>query len=189
MTDIMLKDVADTSAFYVTGNRRFWPVNVPGGGGKNAWNLTNDEIRQIWAEVLVYHNAGETLVLEDELGAVAELKQQEAMEHDGREGIIREYLDMLLPVNWDKMTIYERRQYVENEYNERENNPGLYERTKVSYIEIWCEALGKNKSDYETRRSYEIAAIMKAIGGWERESTAKRIPIYGLQRSYKKNVT
>lgn len=172
-----------------TGNRRFWPVNVPGGGSKNAWDLTDDEIRQIWAEVLVYHKAREPLVLDDELGAVAEIKQRDAMEHDGREGIIREYLDMLLPVNWDMMTIYERRQYVENEYNEQENNPGLYERTEVSCMEIWCEALGKNKSDYEARRSYEIAAIMKAIGGWEKRSTAKRIPIYGLQRSYVKGVT
>ncbi|MFR8873459.1 MAG: VapE domain-containing protein [Oscillospiraceae bacterium] len=40
-----------------TGNRRFWPVKTPGGGKKQSWNLTHEEILQIWAEVLVYVRA------------------------------------------------------------------------------------------------------------------------------------
>ena len=35
-----------------TGNRRFWPVKTPGGGTKHSWDLTADDVQQIWAEVL-----------------------------------------------------------------------------------------------------------------------------------------
>ena len=44
-----------------TGNRRFWPVKTPGSGKKQSWNLTHEEILQIWAEALVYVRQGEKL--------------------------------------------------------------------------------------------------------------------------------
>lgn len=44
-----------------TGNRRFWPVKTPGGGVKHSWELTNEDISQIWAEVLVLVENGEKL--------------------------------------------------------------------------------------------------------------------------------
>ena len=34
------------------------------------------------------------------------------MEQDDREGIVRNYLDMLLPDNWDSMDYYRRREYI-----------------------------------------------------------------------------
>ena len=44
-----------------TGNRRFWPVKTPGGGAKHSWELTHEDISQIWAEVLVLvENGGDT---------------------------------------------------------------------------------------------------------------------------------
>lgn len=42
-----------------TGNRRFWPVKTPGGGAKHSWELTHEDISQIWAEVLVLVENGE----------------------------------------------------------------------------------------------------------------------------------
>lgn len=172
----------------ITGNRRFWHVKVTG-GKKNAWQITDDEVMQIWAEALAKYKAGEPLVLGEKLIRQAEEKQREAMEHDDREGLVREYLDMYLPENWKEMSVYERRQYIDNEYNEQENNSGVYERTEVCYMEIWCEVFGKEKSNYEIKKGYEIAAILKSIGGWERAEVPKRVPPYGLQRYYKKAVT
>ena len=42
------------------GNRRFWPVKTPGDGKRASWELEEEEIRQIWAEALVYFKAGGT---------------------------------------------------------------------------------------------------------------------------------
>lgn len=169
----------------VAGNRRFWPVNTPGQGKNNAWDITQEEVDQIWAEIKYRLNSGESLVLNKELAKIAEEKQRDAMEHDDREGIIRDYLDLMLPDNWDKMDTWQRQEYLSND-SERKCNPGTHKRCEVSCMEIWCEALGRSKNDYETKRSYEIAAIMTAIGGWERDNDLKRIPLYGPQRRYKR---
>lgn len=170
----------------VTGNRRFWPVNTPGGGTKKAWNLTTEDIKQIWAEVKHYYDNGESLILDERLNEVAKEKQLEAMEHDEREGLIKKYLDTLLPDNWDKLNVYQRRAYIENEDGEQDVNPGIYERDTVCYMELWCEALGKNKSDYKPKDGYELAAIMKVISDWERSRDVQRVGSYGPQRLYKR---
>ena len=51
----------------VTGNRRFWPVHVPGTGVKHPWDM--DCVDQIWAEAVHLYQEGEDLVLR---GAEAE---------------------------------------------------------------------------------------------------------------------
>jgi hypothetical protein len=61
-------------------------------------------------------------------------------------------------------------------------------RNQVSNIEIWCECFGRARDAIRKSDSYEIEAIIKSIGGWERYcggKTGKRsIPIYGKQLVY-----
>ena len=45
----------------ITGNRRFWPVRISGNGKKKAWQMTKEEVQQIWAETLVLYEKGEKL--------------------------------------------------------------------------------------------------------------------------------
>ena len=52
--------------------------------------------------------AGEKLYLDSEVEALAKAEQRKAMESDEREGLVREYLDALLPDNWDDMDTFER---------------------------------------------------------------------------------
>ena len=105
------------------------------------------------------------------------------MEQDEREGVVREYLDMLLPDTWDDMDIYRRRDYVRD--REDPTRPaGVHQRERVSNIEIWCECFGKNKEDMKPSDSYALSAIMTKIGGWEKSGSSVRLPIYGKQRVY-----
>lgn len=80
-----------------TGSRRFWPVKTPGTGSKHSWDLTPELICQIWAETLAYVKQGEKLYLSTELEALSKAEQREAMESDEHEGLVRLYLDTLLP--------------------------------------------------------------------------------------------
>ena len=50
----------------LTGNRRFWPVKVPGSDGLKPWDL--NDVDQIWAEAIVRYKAGEKLFLEKRIG-------------------------------------------------------------------------------------------------------------------------
>ena len=54
-------------------------------------------VQQIWAEVAEIARSGEKLYLDADLESYARQEQREAMEQDDREGIVRNYLDMLLP--------------------------------------------------------------------------------------------
>ena len=89
----------------ITGNRRFWNIKVTGNGKLKPWDLDAETIRMIWAEAMVLAKAGEPLFPPPELEALAKAEQAEAMEQDEREGVVAEYLDMLLPENWDAMDI------------------------------------------------------------------------------------
>ena len=94
----------------VTGNRRFWPVRVTGGGIYKPWGEMN--IDQIWAEALELYRRGEELFLTGEVAALAYAEQRESMEADDREGLVAEYLDTLLPDDWDEMDLYQRRNFL-----------------------------------------------------------------------------
>ena len=169
----------------ITGNRRFWNVKVTGGGRMKPWDLGQETVDQIWAEVIVLSNAGEELFLDHTLEDYARKEQSEAMEQDDREGLVAWYLDMLLPETWDTMDVHQRRDYVQDP-DGLLNAKGTMRRETVSNIEIWCECFGKAKEDIKPADSYAISAIMARLPDWSRPETRRRIPIYGLQRLYKK---
>lgn len=167
----------------ITGNRRFWNVKVSGKSKYKPWDMTKEVVEQIWAEVILLSKAGEQLYLDPSLESFAQEEQREAMEQDDREGIVREYLDMLLPDAWDDMDMYRRRDYFRDP-TDPTRPEGVRRRSEVSNLEIWCECFGKPKEDIKSSDSYAIAAIMKRLKDWEKTDVRKRIPAYGQQRVY-----
>ena len=167
-----------------TGNRRFWPVQVDGRGKKQSWELTSEIVSQIWAEVLHYVNQGEKLYLDEKQVLMAKEEQREAMEADEREGLVKEYLDLLLPENWSAMSFYERRNYIngESEFGDV-NNKGVVVRDSVCTLEIWCECFGKERANIRRIDSNDIISILVKLG-WVREHQKKRLSIYGPQYYY-----
>ena len=163
-----------------TGNRRFWPVKTPGSGKKQSWNLTHEEILQIWAEALVYVRQGEKLYLSPEMDALAKDEQREAMESDEREGLVREYLDTLLPECWAEMDLFERRNFLTGSDFGGLQEKGMVKRTNVSNMEIWCECFGKERANLRRTDSNELTGILARLG-WKREESKVRIPLYGPQ--------
>lgn len=169
----------------ITGNRRFWTVKTPGTGRLKPWQLTDEEVRQIWAEAIVLQKKGEKLYLDRNLEKYAQDEQAEAMEQDDREGLVRSYLEMLLPENWPKMDGYARRDYFIDP-GDPTRIQGTIKRDMVCNLEIWCECFGKRKEDIKPSDSYAIAAIMLRIKGWHKTKERSYFSIYGLQRLYKR---
>ena len=163
-----------------TGNRRFWPVKTPGNGKKQSWNLTHEEILQIWAEALVYVRQGEKLYLSAEMDALAKDEQREAMESDEREGLVREYLDTLLPERWAEMDLFERRNFLTGSDFGGLQEKGTVKRTSVSNMEIWCECFGKERANLRRTDSNELTGILARLG-WKRAESKVRVPLYGPQ--------
>ena len=167
----------------ITGNRRFWNVSVTGKGSRKPWELDELTIQMIWAEVVALAKAGETLYLPAELEAYAEGEQIAAMEEDEREGIVAEYLDMLLPDNWDRMDLYHRREYWRNQ-NDPISPRGNKRRETVCTLEIWCECFGNDPKDFHNQDSFAMRSIMIKMAGWEKTDDRPKLPIYGRQRIF-----
>lgn len=174
----------------ITGNRRFWPVKITGDGNKKAWQMTKEDVDMIWAESLEIYKNNESLYLEGDEAVQAVYEQDDAMESDEREGLVRKYLDRLLPENWEDMSLYERRNFLnDNDFGNSEKT-GSIKRDLVCNMEIWCECFLKDASSLRSIDSYQIAAIMKKIDSWQRYKGNKKgvlkIPIYGEQRLYER---
>ena len=169
----------------ITGNRRFWIIKCRQKEQARKWSFTKEERDQIWAEAVALWRGGEKLYLEDTELPAAEALQREAMELDERQGIVEEYLNTLLPDNWDGTDLYERRNYLSVQYDPTQPR-GTTVRKAVSNVEIWAECFGKNPSEMKPADSYAIAALMMRVEGWERTEKIRRILVYGRQRLYLK---
>jgi putative DNA primase/helicase len=167
-----------------TGNRRFWPVPTHVTAPvKKVFDLTDFDIDQIWAEaVQLYHN-GEPLYLEPELERVAFEMQADHSEKDDREGIISNYLEKLLPADWDEKDIYERREFLRDDADNILPE-GTVKRTRVCVAEIWCEVMGGHLKEMTRLNTNDLHNIMRKMKGWHEYKTKALFPIYGVQKSY-----
>ncbi len=170
----------------ITGNRRFWPVRVLGGGKYKPWDLI--DVDQIWAEAIERYRLGEELFLKGELAEEAVSQQRDAMEADDREGLVAEYLETLLPEDWEGMDLYQRRNFLSGSDFGDETRVGTIRRNQVCNLEIWCECFGRPREAIRKSDSYEIEAILNKIGGWEKytggKTGKKHVPLYGSQRVF-----
>ncbi len=173
----------------ITGNRRFWPVEVSGNGKLHPWELT--DVDQVWAEAVERYRAGEELYLKGALAEEAFKHQRDAMESDDREGIVQDYLDRLLPEDWDGMDLYQRRSFYNGSEFSGGPTVGTVRRERVCTMEIWCECFAKDRQNLKRTDSFEIEAILQRLG-W-RVTKANhygktRFPLYGPQKTYVREV-
>ena len=61
-------------------------MRVNGQSVKKPWQITAEEVTQIWAEAVAVYKGGEKLFLEGNVAAMEASEQAEAMETDDREG-------------------------------------------------------------------------------------------------------
>ena len=181
-----------------TGNRRFWPVTVPGYSitlpdtvpseaaqfHKHSWELTQEDVDQIWAEALTYYKAHEPLVLPADLKEEAEKNQRESMETDDREPLVREYLEKLLPENWYNLDISVRINYLTGGEFAGAKLIGTKPRTRVCNMEIWTECFGNTSSKIGRADSNQIIAMLERIPGWVRSPKKQRVKPYGVVPVY-----
>ena len=168
----------------ITGNRRFWIIKLHQKKQKKTWDFTPEYRAQFWAEAKEIWKSGEKLYLEGEILEASEKAQQAAMEVDERVGMVEEYLNTRLPVDWAEMDLFQRRSFLQGSEFGMPDHKGIILRTEVSNAEIWCECFGKTLQELKPSDSYNIATLMAQIPGWKRTASIKRQPIYGRQRLY-----
>ena len=175
-----------------TGNRRFLPIDVhPHRATKSVFeDLTDYEVDMIWAEAVELYKNGEKLFMNtEELRTLAEAEQNRHFEESPLTGDVVKYLNTLLPDDWNKMQLYERRNYL-NGYEMGAEQNGTNQRNRVCPLEVWCEAFGGDRKDFTYQKSKEIKDIIMRTGEWEQTKTNARFgEIYGVQRGFIRKVS
>ncbi len=171
----------------MTGNRRFWPVDVePERAKKDLWtDFTDEEVRQVWAEAVCLFRQNEKIHIDDrELKRMAEEAQDRHLEESPLAGAVKGYLDRLLPEDWETMDLSARRMFMQNDGFEMDIHAEK-PREKVCALEVWCELLNGEKKDLTRQKSREINDVILKTGEWERAKSGMRFgDLYGHQKGF-----
>lgn len=169
-----------------TGNRRFWPVRLLDQPPvKTVWgDLTQPVIDQLWAEAVTLYRAGELLVLPTELLNNALEQQRQFTEADPRQGLIENFLEVLLPNSWVSMSIAKRQGWFAEDDTMRA--VGTQRRDYISAVEVWVECFGNDPHRFPRQDRGEVNAILRQLSGWVEEPGRQRCGEYGKQTRFKR---
>lgn len=169
-----------------TGNRRFWPVDVgKSKANKSVFDDLPREVDQIWAEALARWQLGEQLYLSGEAKRTGREQQRQHEVSNAKEGLIQEYLDRLIPVDWYTRSMSVRRQVMQGAL--KTDGCEMRQRTQVCALEIWVECLGGDPRFLKQQDTREINDILNHLEDWERDPAIRRFGDgYGRQRGFKR---
>lgn len=169
----------------ITGNRRFWPVDVGlNPTTKSIWRDLDSEVDQIWAEAVTRWKLGENLHLLGDVEKTSQIEQESHSEKSFKEGVIEKFLETPLPPDWDDYPLEKRLVYLHAEHKGEDST--LVKHSKICAIEIWCEAFGGLIKDFKHADALEINGILRSMDGWEKMKGTSNFKIYGTQRYFKR---
>jgi predicted P-loop ATPase len=148
--------------------------------------MTQEEVDQIWAEAMHYYDKGENIMHlpADILQATLEMQEKHSQSNEYY-GAIEEYLKTPIPMNWDDLSVQDRRQWLSasDEFKDENQEPRKL-RDRVSPIEIWVECFQREAGSLTRMISMTINDAMTKMPGWTKDETPKRYGPYGRQRGY-----
>ena len=157
-----------------TGNRRYWPVYQQDGvmPTKRSWDLTDEDIDQIWAEAKFLWENGETLYLDKDLSEEMLKQQERAMDEDPRKDLIVAYLEKPVPKDWYQRNAEQRAEFLDNE---DAWELGVMKMHKVCAAWIWEDVFRKSVERMDLIDARMINSILDSLPDWSR----RRVRIKG----------
>lgn len=167
-----------------TGGRRFWPVTVTDKGRETGDYFTAEIVDQVWAEIVMRYSAGENWYLDNaKIEAVARQIQDAHTEMNGKQGLLEQFVERLLPKDWATRNLSQRLAYWNDGFDD-EKQAGTERRKTICALEIHCELFGGAVKDYTPQKTREYNAMLKRLPGWKARSRINYGEIYGQQRGF-----
>lgn len=167
-----------------TGERRYWPLRL---NSRIKIPLSEIPVEQIWAEAYTRWQFGEDLYLPPELEEDAKRQQEMRQEANVKEGLIIEFLEKPVPLDWNKRTLPERRLYWSSEFGT--SSVETMKRDRVCALEIWCECLGGDIKNIKKSDTIEINNLLIKMPGWVKSKSVLKFGCYGDQRGFVRAAT
>lgn len=171
-----------------TGGRRWWPMRVDKGRRRldPSIDLTDEEVRQVWAEAVDVYRGGEPLYLDDRMEAEARKLQEGHTDESPLAGLIRDYVERPLPIDWGRFDLGERRDYIHGDGLDMPK--GTVPRDRVCALEIWVELLNGDPKKLTRVQAIEINDVLRKIEGWEQPLGGVRFLHYGKQKGFLRKI-
>lgn len=99
--------------------------------------------------------------------------------------MIREFLERPIPLNWDAVSLPNRRMFWAGG-QKLEEGAVLVPREKVCAAEIWAECFQSEIRFMKKTDSMEINTILSRIKGWKRNKDKRRYGPYGPRRGFER---
>lgn len=166
------------------GNRRFLIVECS--EKVDFDKFTTEYIDQVWAEAVALYKSGEQeLWLDDDASVEAAIERERFVEEDSLAGIIQEFLDQLVPMDWWSKSPEQRVAWM-SDRDQGFEPEGDVQSNRTCSMQIWVEALGRRKGDHRRVDLLEITEAIKRVPGWVVEEGRHRVPGYGPQLTFKR---
>ncbi len=166
-----------------TGGRRYLPIECKGvEHGAKVAEMSQETIKQIWAEVFLLYKSGLKVRLPETVMAKAEEIREEYTSGNDDVSFIEEYLDRKIPARWQSMPIAERRVWMATSNNIDEVD--LIQRTTTCVLEILHEMFnGEIKNKLIVQRSLRASKKWTRITG---SGGTSRFGELGVQRAFRR---
>ncbi|MBM7631116.1 virulence-associated E family protein [Geomicrobium sediminis] len=164
-----------------TGGRRFWPVDV----GvtmpvKSVFTDLDEEIDQLWAEAVAAWRSGEITFLTGALEEEAKRQQEMHTEQDPRQGLVQDFLERPVPLDWQKKSIEQRKMYWSNDF--KTEAPETASRDRVCAAEVWVECFNNDLKFMKRHDTVSINSMIDNVVGWQKLPNPSRYGPYGKVR-------
>lgn len=166
--------------------KKYTGAPIAGKSGNGAEIILGLPVQQLWAEALHYYKKGEKLYLDEELEKDALAEQNRFTESDARLGKILEFLEADFPENWENMSKFEKKDFVNSGYVIPPTEEYTIKLDAVCTLELWEICLGIDPRDYTKYKSKDINALVRQAPGWERTTYTKLFTGYGHQLYFKR---
>lgn len=171
-----------------TGNRRFLPIDTliqeP---TKSIWTDLDNEKQQIWAEAYARWQLGEPLFLSGDVAVEATRQQELHNTPNTRDGVIRAYLEKLVPEGWNEMDASARSIWLGNGKADimPDGSPEtLVPRDRICAQEVFIECLKGDLKNMKNSDARDINRVIRSTGEWREAPPSSNFGIYGRGRGF-----
>ena len=137
----------------------------------------------MWAEAYALFLMGESLQLSKEAEELANVAREHHKESNAKEGLIRDYLDKPITVNWYSLDKSSRLNILSGDFDKGDQ---MVFRQKVCAVEVYEECLKGDLRFMKRTDAKEINQIISNIVGWVKDEKATRFGNYGPQKGFKR---
>lgn len=155
----------------LTGARRFFPIPLDDEPVLSIFDIEDSTIQQIWAEAYHYYKQSYPIHSDKSLEAMANVYREQVAEEDLLFSDVDTFLDMPVPDNWEKMSLWDKRNYYYTFTQDNKTADRTLAINKTTAKEIATVAFKLESNDRRSKSTItKINLYMSNLDSWQKKA-------------------